>query len=106
MFKMYFKIDNNRLNADGMGSKIAELDSIIKEIDSYHIDNVSTDAEGNMEHSLSTTNFGDESYLITLLEEIPWFMKYVLVWNTNDNGLESNMIEVEREMGLKCSYAS
>lgn len=106
MFKMYFKIDNNKLNADGLSSKTSELKSIINTIDSYRIDEISVDENGNVEHSLSTTNFGDESYLISLLEEIPWFMKYVLVWNTNDNGLESNMIDVEREMGLKCSYAS
>ena len=106
MFKMYIKIDSNRLSADGVGSKIAELNSAINEISSYKIENISKDKNGNMEQSLSTTNFGDESYLISLLEEMPWFMKYVLVWNVNDNGLESNMIDVEREMGLQCSYAS
>ena len=105
MFKMYFKIDNKKLNADGVGTKTAELNSLIRGIDSYQIDSVLTDADGNVEHKISTTDFGDESYLISLLEEVPWFMKYVLVWNTNDNGLESNMIDVEREMGLKCSYA-
>ena len=33
------------------------------------------------------------------------FMKYVLEWNTDDNGLFSNMIDVEREMGVDCAYA-
>ena len=106
MFKMYFKIDANKLYADGEDSKLTELNAAIQEVDSYKVENISKDKNGNIEHLLSTTNFGDESYLISLLEEMPWFMKYVLVWNVNDNGLESNMIDVEREMGLNCSYAS
>ena len=106
MFKMYIKLDNARLVADGLDSKSDELTNIVRTIDSYAVDSATKDSDGNTTHEFSTSNFGDESYLITLLEETPWFMKYVLVWNTNDNGYFSDMIEVEREMGLKCSYAS
>ena len=105
MFKMYIKMDNARLAADGLDSKRDELTDMIKDIDSYRIESCSTDEDGNTEHSLSTAKFGDESYLISLLEETPWFMKYVKTWNTDDNGLFSDMIEVERDMGVKCSYA-
>ena len=104
MFKMYIKLNNQKLIADGIGSKNNELSEIVKGIDSYKIDKVETDSEGNTEHLFSTTKFGDESYLISILEETPWFMKYVLIWNIDDNGLLSNMIDVEREMGLDCSY--
>lgn len=105
MFRMYIKLNEKQLLVDGMGSKSSELSKIVKNIDSYTIDKVVKDVDGNTEHEFSTTQFGDESYLISLLEETPWFMKYVLVWNTNDNGYFSDMIAVEREMGLKCSYA-
>ena len=43
--------------------------------------------------------------MISQLEDMPWFMKYVTEWKTDDNGLKSDMIDVEREMGLKCAYA-
>lgn len=105
MFKMYIKLDNARLMADGLTSKSDELTSIIKDIDSYSIDSISVDTDGNSEHNVSTTENGDESYLITILEETPWFMKYVKEWKTDDNGFHSNMIEVERKLGEKCSYA-
>ena len=105
MFKMYIKLDNSRLIADGFGSKAEELTDIIKDIDSYTIESFSVDTDGNTEHSLSTTENGDESFLITILEETPWFMKYVKEWNTDDNGFHSNMIEVERKLGERCSYA-
>ncbi len=105
MFKMYIKLNNAKLSADGLGSRDKELTDIVKDIDSYRIEKVSTDIDGNTEHTLSTTKFGDESYLISILEETPWFMKYVLIWNTEDNGMFSNMIDVEREMGVRCSYA-
>lgn len=106
MHTMYIKLDNSKLVADGIGLKSDDLFNIVKTIDSYRIDKSQIDFDGNAEHQFSTTKFGDESYLISLLEEIPWFMKYVLVWRTDDNGLISDMIAVEREMGLKCSYAS
>lgn len=106
MFKMYIKLNNSKLIADGFTSKSDELNNIVRSIDGYTVNSTTKDAEGNTEHEFSTSNFGDESYLITLLEETPWFMKYVLAWNTYDNGYFSDMIEVEREMGMKCSYAS
>ena len=105
MFKMYIKMNNAKLTADGLSSKDKELTEIIDNIDSYRIDSISQDVDGNTEHTISTTKFGDESYLISILEETPWFMKYVLSWNTEDNGMFSNMIDVEREMGVRCSYA-
>lgn len=105
MFKMYIKLNNVKLAADGMDSKVKELTDIVRNIDSYRIDSVSEDIDGNIEHTISTTKFGDESYLISILEETPWFMKYVLTWNTDDNGMFSNMIDVERELGVRCSYA-
>ena len=105
MFSMYIKINNSKLISDGLGSKRDALSNIIDDIESYNIDSISEDEEGNVIHSISTNSFGDESYLISLLEEIPWFMKYVMVWDTYDNGLYSDMIDVEREMGVKCSYA-
>ena len=105
MFKMYIKLDNARIMADGLTSKSDELTSIIKDIDSYSIDSISVDTDGNSEHNVSTIENGDESYLITILEETPWFMKYVKEWTTDDNGFHSNMIEVERKLGEKCSYA-
>ncbi len=100
MFKMYVKLDNSRLKADGLMSKNDELIEIVRSVDSYAVDHTTKDADGNTEHEFSTSSFGDESYLITLLEETPWFMKYVLSWTTDDNGYLSDMIEVEREMGL------
>ena len=106
MFKMYIKLDNSSLMADGFSSKSDELTNIVKTIDGYAIGNITKDADGNTEHEFLTTNFSNESYLITLLEGTPWFMKYVLAWSTNDNGYFCDMIEVEREMGLKCSYIS
>lgn len=105
MFRMYIKLNDNQMNKDGVGTRTKELTELILGIESYKIDSIKIDSDGNTEHLISTTKFGDESYLISLLEEIPWFMKYVLTWHTNDNGLESDMIDVEREMGLQCSYA-
>ena len=105
MFKMYIKMNNSKLNADGLESNMAVLMDIIRNIDSYSIDSSTTDTDGNTEHFISTNKFGDESYLISLLEDTPWFMKYVMIWNTDDNGMFSDMIDVEREMGAMCSYA-
>lgn len=106
MFTMTIKLNNSKLLSDGIGLKTSELFEIVNSIDSYKIEESIEDDDGNIEYRFYTTKFGDESYLISLLEETSWFMKYVLIWNTNDNGLVSDMIDVEREMGLKCSYAS
>lgn len=104
MYKMYFKLAINKINSDSGASKIDELNALIEGIDSYKIEAITVDKDGNTEHYLSTSCFGDESFLISLLEDIPWFMKYVLIWYTDDDGLKSDMIEVERQMGVQCSY--
>lgn len=101
MFEMSFEFSVKDLD----DVKISEIKNIIKDIESYTINNPIIMDE-KIVYQLSTTNFGDESYLISLLEDIPWFMKYVKAWLVNDNGLLSDMIVVEREMGQKCSYAS
>ncbi len=105
MFSMYIKMNTVKLITDGIGSKRDALNDIIKSIDSYNIDSVHLDEEGNTIHKISTESFGDESFLISQLEETPWFMKYVMVWNIDDNGLYSDMIDVERDIGVRCSYA-
>ena len=93
------------MEKDGLNDKYAELESAIKEIESYIIESSIKDNDGNLVQSLSTQNFGDESFLISLMEDMPWFLKYVKSWETDDNGKRSNMIDVERDMGIKCSYA-
>lgn len=105
MFKMTYCIDTNLMEKDGLYSKYAELESAIKEIDSYVVESSITDNEGNLVQTVSTQNFGDESFLISLLEDMPWFLKYVKSWETDDNGKRSDMIDVERDMGVRCSYA-
>jgi transcriptional regulator of NAD metabolism len=52
---MYIKLNNAKLAEDGMDSKVKELTDIVKNIDSYKIDNVSQDMDGNIEHTISTT---------------------------------------------------
>ena len=93
------------MEKDGLNDKYAELESAIKGIESYIIESSIKDNDGNLVQSLSTQNFGDESFLISLMEDMPWFLKYVKSWETDDNGKRSNMIDVERDMGIKCSYA-
>ena len=105
MFKMTYCININLMEKDGLNDKYAELESAIKEIESYIIESSIKDNDGNLVQSLSTQNFGDESFLISLMEDMPWFLKYVKSWETDDNGKRSNMIDVERDMGIKCSYA-
>ena len=105
MFRMFFIINTNKMQQDGLDDKYEELEAAVKGIDSYSIDLSKKDEEGNLLQELSTTKFGDESFLISLLEDMLWFMKYVIRWETDDNGLKSNMIDVEREMGFECSYA-
>lgn len=105
MFKMYIKINTSQMNKDGIGASVSELDNLITTFRSYRVIQDSVDSRGNVEKILETSKFGDESYLITKLENMPWFMKYVLSWNTDDNGMVSDMIDVEREMGQMCSYA-
>ena len=48
--------------------------------------------------TLLTDDFGDESFLISLMEDMPWFLKYVKFWETDDNGKMSDMIAVERDI--------
>ncbi|MBR1914288.1 MAG: hypothetical protein IJ827_05650 [Lachnospiraceae bacterium] len=105
MFKMTYCINTNLMEKDGMNEKFEELESAIKGIDSYIIESSIRDKEGNLVQSLYTQNFGDESFLISLLEDMPWFLKYVKSWETDDNGKKSDMIDVERDMGVRCSYA-
>ena len=105
MFKMTYCININLMEKDGLNDKYAELESAIKGIESYIIESSFKDNDGNLVQSLSTQNFGDESFLISLMEDMPWFLKYVKFWETDDNGKRSNMIDVERDMGIKCSYA-
>ncbi len=105
MFKMTYCININLMEKDGLNDKYAELESAIKGIESYIIESSIKDNDGNLVQSLSTQNFGDESFLISLMEDMPWFLKYVKSWETDDNGKRSNMIDVERDMGIKCSYA-
>lgn len=105
MFRMLFSINTNKMVQDGLGDKYEELETAVKSIDSYIVETNKKDEDGNLLQELSTSKFGDESFLISLLEDMPWFMKYVTRWETDDNGLRSNMIDVEREMGFECSYA-
>ena len=105
MFKMTYCININLMEKDGLNDKYTELESAIKGIESYIIESSIKDNDGNLVQSLSTQNFGDESFLISLMEDMPWFLKYVKSWETDDNGKRSNMIDVERDMGIKCSYA-
>ncbi len=69
MFKMYIKINTLKLISDGLKSSNDILLNIIKSIDSYNIVHLTTDITGNTEYCISTNKFGDESYLISLLED-------------------------------------
>lgn len=106
MYTMYIKINNKEINKDGIKHDFPDLKSIVLGIEGYNVDRVSIGMDGNTEYVFSTKQFGVESYLISILEEIPYFLKYVIEWNTDDDGLVSNMIDVEREMGVQCAYAA
>ena len=105
MFKMTYCINLSLMEKDGLRDKCAELEAAIKGIDSYTVEFSDRDNEGNLVQILSTADFGDESFLISLMEDMPWFLKYVKSWETDDNGKRSDMIAVERDMGVRCSYA-
>ena len=98
MFKMTYCINIGLMEKDGLGDKYAELEAAIKGIDSYTVESSVRDNEGNLIQTLLTDDFGDESFLISLMEDMPWFLKYVKSWETDDNGKMSDMIAVERDM--------
>ena len=39
-----------------------------------------------------------------LLEDKPWFMKYVASWKIDDGNLKDDVIEGMRAVGIQCSY--
>lgn len=95
---MTYCINLSLMEKDGLEDKYAELEAAIKGIDSYTFESSVKDDKGNLVQTVSTNDFGDESFLISLMEDIPWFLKYVKSWETNDNGKMSDMIAVERDM--------
>lgn len=97
MFKMYFEIDEKRMQKNGINveKKWLELEQIIAEVEDISI---------LKRGYISASSWGLISWVTELLEELPWFMKYVSCWETIDAGGIDNVIEGYRDNGVKCCY--
>ena len=51
-----------------------------------------------------TESSGIRSWFMHLLEDKPWFMKYVASWKIDDGNLKDDVIEGMRAAGIQCSY--
>lgn len=97
-FKMIIDLDVERMKSDGI-----DLEACCQELQGF-LDKVPEMKEIEM-GVFVTDDFGVRSYLMDFLEDCEWFMKYVSKWLWVDsNGETCDVIEENREMGIRCSY--
>ncbi len=97
MFKLYIGLDEERMERDGLDVEEAwnKIDEMVIETDE-----ITTISRGEYE----TYEHGTRSFLMMLLREEDWFMKYVNKFITENSSRTEDVIAVYREMGLKISY--
>lgn len=97
MFKMIIKLDEKRMEKDGLNvaEKWAEIDEMLLDLPKMK----------QPERGLFITeSSGIRSWFMSLLRDIPWFMKYVSVWKIDDTHVKDDVIQGLREFGLRCCY--
>ncbi len=97
MFKLYIGLDEERMERDGLDVEEAwnKIDEMVIETDE-----ITTISKGEYE----TYDFGIRSYLISLLDDTEWFMKYVNKYIMSDSSRSDDIIESYKEMGIKINY--
>ncbi len=97
MFKLYIGLDEERMERDGLDVEEAwnEIDEMVVETDE-----ITTISRGEYE----TYDNGIRNYLVMLLTDSAWFMKYVNKFLLSDSSRTDDVIEACREMGIKISY--
>ena len=98
MLKMIIKLDEKRMLKDGVDvsycwAKIEQTANDIEEIVLIE------------KGVFVTEDSGARCWFMELLEDIPWFMKYVACWEIDDGNLKDDVIEGLRDLGVMCSYA-
>ncbi len=97
MFKLYIGLDEERMERDGLDVDAAweQINDMIEE--TGDIDTISKGV-------YDTESSGARSYLMMLMRDEAWFMKYVNKWIIDDPSRRENAIAVYRDMGMRCSY--
>lgn len=96
-FRMLIALDEERMERDGLNvsEKWAEIDKLLVDLPEMK----------QPERGVFTTDdFGIRSWFMELLEETPWFMKYVANWKIDDGNLKDDVMEGLRDAGIPCSY--
>ena len=93
-FHMHIALDEERMAQDGLDpeEKWIELRTILADIEGICMAH-----EGFV---VSETS-GARSWFYEILEETPWFMRYVTRWEIDDPTVKDDVIETLREMGVK-----
>lgn len=104
-YKSIIEVDTAKMRRDGLDvdALIRNLEHEILEIESYSLD--SHFDEESYHLCIGTDIWGHSVVALNAFVYAPWFMKYVIKWDVNDNGMHSDGIETQRELGKRCSYA-
>ena len=97
MFKMTFKLDEERMERDGLDVEDAwkQIDEMLVEIGDIHMDEkgiVVADDNGTL------------MFFEYHLDKCEWFLKYVCEWFIQIGDLIEDYIKSSREMGIRCCY--
>lgn len=101
---MIIEINTSKMDKEGIYYNLDSIKETVSNIKTYKITNEGFSKENNYYLDIFTTDSNDAEWLTYKLEQIPWFMKYVIKWESIDDGMFSDVIAVEREMGELCSY--
>ena len=96
-FRMLITLDEERMVRDGLNvsEKWAEIDEMLIDLPKMK----------QPERGVFVTeSSGIRSWFMHLLEDKPWFMKYVASWKIDDGNLKDDVIEGMRAAGIQCSY--
>lgn len=94
---MCIELDEARMERDGLDVAAAweQIQEMLKE---------TGDIEMVSKGEMITLDHGSRCFMMDLLEDTEWFMKYVNKYITEDPDRVDDVIESYKEMGIKCNY--
>ena len=97
MFKMTFKLDEKRMERDGLDVEEAwkQIDDMLVETGDIHM---------NEKGIVIGDNYGAMLFFEDFLDDCEWFLKYVCVWIIDYGSIHEDYIKSTREMGVRCCY--
>ena len=97
MFKMTFKLDEERMERDGLDVEDAwkQIDEMLVKTGDIHMDEKGV---------VIADNFGSHLFFERMLKQCTWFMKYVSIWTAKVSKMNVNYISELNEMGIRCCY--